>query len=260
VRGQGPRRRGAVQARAGDGLAEQLVGRGGVRAVGRRLGLDAAQGQGLDRDAAREDHVLDRPGRVALAQAERLLEELVHPGLALPGRRLAVFERGGDLLPLGAGQGRAERGGQRHVQPPGRALHERPVVAARAHPDRLPQHREPSLGRAEAVPVLADDLRHDRRRLGVERAAAGEPVAGPGQVEQQVVNVRVLVGPQPVDRAARHPGPLDDLLQPQLLDGQGHAGLYRQLTARVQHPLPDFLRGHALRPDRHDRPFCDIYR
>jgi hypothetical protein len=101
------------------------------------------------------------------------------------------------------------------------------------------------------VLVVVDDLLDDRERLGVERAVAAEPAAGPGQVDQQVVDVLVLVGPQSVHRAAGHPRPLDDLLEPQVLDRHRRAGLDGQLAARVEHALPDFFRRYPFRAVRH---------
>jgi len=44
---------------------------------------------------------------------------------------------------------------------------------------------------------------------------------------------------------------VDDLLQPKMLDGQRGTRLQRQLAPGLKHPLPDLLRRHPLRPDRH---------
>jgi hypothetical protein len=197
--------------------------------------------------------VLDRPAGVAFAQAEGDLEAQVHLDERLPGPQLGFLERGGDLLPGLPAAGGAQGGDQRHVQPPGRALAEGLVVAGGAEPGRLGQDRAPSFHRGEQVPVVLDDLPDDLEGHGVEDAAGAEPASGPGQVGQQVVDVVVLVGPHPVHRAARHPGPLDDLFQPQVLDGQRGAGLQREFAPRVEHPLPDFLRWHPLGTLRHGR-------
>lgn len=251
VRGQVPRGRAAVEPRAGDGPVEQFAHRGGTRVGARRRGLDVAQREALDHDAAREDHVLDGPGRIAFAQAESLLQVLVQGALRLAGPGLPFLQRGGDLLPGLVGPGRAQGRGQRHVQPPGQALAERLVVAARTEPGRLAQQRPPPLRSAEQARVAGDDPRDDAGRLRVQGPAAPVPAARACQVHQQVVEEIVLVGPQPVHGTARHPRPLDDLLQPQVLDGQRRARLDGQLPAGVEHALPYFLRRNALRPARH---------
>jgi len=101
--------------------------------------------------------------------------------------------------------------------------------------------------------VLDDDLPGDRERLRVEDGAVAEPASGAGEVAEQVVDVVLAIGPDPVDRAARHPGPLDDLFKAQALDGERGADLKRQLAAGVEHALPDLFRRYPLRPDRHRR-------
>jgi hypothetical protein len=70
------------------------------------------------------------------------------------------------------------------------------------------------------VLVLGDDPVDDGERLWVEDPVVGEPGARPGQVAQQVVDVVLFVRPHPVHRAARHPRPLNDFFEAQVLDGE----------------------------------------
>ena len=139
---------------------------------------------------------------------------------------------------------------QRHVQPPRRGLAQLRVVAGDGDPDHLAHQRPAPLGRGQQVRLFPEDPLGDGDRLGSKTGRSAKSSRA-GQVAEQVVGVVLAVGPQPVDRAARHPGPLDDLLEPQVLDGERRAGLKGQLPPGVEHPLPDLFRRYPLRPGRH---------
>jgi hypothetical protein len=108
------------------------------------------------------------------------------------------------------------------------------------------------------VGVVTDDLLGEADRVRLVDRALAEVAAPAGQVAEQVVDKALAVGPHPVNRAARHPGPLDDLLKPQVLDGERGPGLEGELTPGIQHPLPDLFRRYPLRPGRHGRAHLSL--
>jgi len=142
-RGQRPLGRLPMQAGPGDRRVEQAVHVGRLGAVG-RLDLHVAQ-----RQAGGQLHVLDRAGRVAQSQADYLGQEAEHGDHRVPRFQLRVSKRGRDLLPCLAAAGRAQGGGQCHVQPPGGALGQRLVVARRGDPDDLADQRPAALHRPQ---------------------------------------------------------------------------------------------------------------
>jgi hypothetical protein len=195
--------------------------------------------------------VLDGPPRVAQPQAEHVGQAAEQRHHRPPGLRLPLLEGGHDLLPGRGVARRAERGDERGVQPPGGALAQRVVVARHREPDDLGQQRPAALQAREQLLVLGDDPLDDGERPRVEHGAVVEPAARPGQEAEQVVDVVLFVRPHPVHRAARHPRPLDDLFEAQVLDGERGARLDGQIAPGVQHALPDLLCRHPLRPDSH---------
>ena len=219
-----------------------------------RLDLDVAQRQGLDDQPAGQRHVVEGVRRVAQPQPEHPFQLAEHGDQPLPRPPLRVLERGGDPLARLAAAGGAERGDERHVQAPRHGLRQRRVVAGDRDPGDLAQQRPAALRRAEQAGVLAEDLPDVGEGPGVEDGPRAEPAARAGQVREQVIDVVLAVGPHPVNRAARHPGPLDDFLEPQVLDGERRAGLKGQFAPGVEHPLPDLFRRHPLRPGRHGLP------
>lgn len=259
---QRPHGRLAVQAGARERRVEQRIDERRVRAgsVGpcrigaeSRLDRDVAQRERLHEQAARELKVRGRPGGVAQPESEHLGQDVEHRHQRVAGPPLRILERGRDLLACLPGSGRAKRGGQRHVQPPRWRLAQRPVIACRGDPEDFSYERAATRWLGEQVAVAGDDPPRDRERLRVKDGAVAEPAASARKVAEQVVDVVIAVRPDAVDRAARHPGPLDDLFHAQTLDGERGADLKRQFAAGVEHALPDLFRGHAFRPDRHGR-------
>ncbi|TVZ00342.1 hypothetical protein EAS64_37525 [Trebonia kvetii] len=83
----------------------------------------------------------------------------------------------------------------------------------RDDPDDLAQQRAAAGRGGEQFRVVGEDLPDRVVRPGVEHRPVTEPASATGQVNEQVVDVVLAVGPHPVHRAARHPGPLDDLFE-----------------------------------------------